>query len=110
MKDYLISLFITLVIECGLFLIIAKKERKKFYIVIVFNVLSHAMLHFALNFFADYLSYYYWLIGGEIFVVFYEALCYRLTKLFSFKKALLISLLLNSASYFIGLLIHLILG
>ena len=110
MLEYLKSLLITLVVECSLFAIIAKDRRKLVYIVLIFNILSHATLHFVLNFVAGYYSYNYWLIGGEIFVVFYEGLCFWLTNLFKFKKALLISLILNSASYFLGLIIYLIFG
>jgi hypothetical protein len=109
---YLKALAVTVVVETGMFALIISKKPLKITAAACFNILSHILLHlfFTLMVRTSF-GYNIWVyIAGEVMVVLFEAVLYRLSSLIpNFKKALLWSFVFNVASIAIGQLINLLL-
>lgn len=105
MSNYLLVLSLTLVIEVVVAIVFGIRQRRGFLAVFLVNIVTHPLLHLLLII----LSYFsiptvndFVIYGLEIIVVLAEGylLSYALHK--RFKSMLLLSLLMNAASFFIG--------
>ncbi|MBN2878684.1 MAG: hypothetical protein JXN65_03545 [Clostridia bacterium] len=100
-------LLITIIIECGIVFLLFRKGSYVYYVLLL-NVLTNPLLNFIMLMYFSYMGYngYYGLLYFlEAAVVIIEGLIF--SKLTGIKagRALLVSLILNAASYGAGLLI-----
>lgn len=110
---YLKQLFTTLIVEVGLFSLLASKKPINVLSAVSFNVFTHISLHIFFSYMLlTNMGYNIWVyIFGEVMVTLIEALLYYFSKCIpKFKKALLLSLIFNVASIVIGQVINLMLG
>lgn len=100
------ALILTLIIETTILLILGFKSYKIYIICIITNIITNLSLNIILEnvYFESFLLYAINVIILELFVLIIEAVVYYLY-LKHIKKALFISLMLNSSSFLIGLLI-----
>ena len=102
----LLALVLTLVVECGLSLIFRSKQLT--YAVVACNLLTNPLLNLLLLLFVLFFGaeYYFVVLGAlEILVVLGEALVIRALTDYRVPRALLLSLLFNTASFCAGLLL-----
>ncbi len=97
------ALIITIVIELLMLLIQREKNYKIYLYSILINVITNVSLNVGIQFVEP--SYYYLVVSlSEVMIVLIEALAYFwLYK--DFKKSLRISLVCNSASFLLGLIL-----
>jgi len=110
---YLKQLLTTLIVEVGLFSILASKKPINILSAASFNVFTHISLHLFFSYMLlTSVGYNIWVyIFGEVMVTIIEAVLYYFSKCISnFKKALLLSFIFNVSSIVIGQIINLILG
>ena len=103
----LIPLILTIVVECGITLLLFRKGEYTYYILLL-NLLTNPLLNFIMLVYFSYIGmkfYYAVLYALEVVVVVAEGLLFA--KLSGFKrwKALLLSLGLNGCSYAVGLVV-----
>lgn len=104
------NLFLTVLIE-GATVLILKRRAKMFYHSVLVNVLTNPILNLILLFWASFINLptvpYYYITTAflEIAVVITEGYLYRKMGDFGLKKALFVSLFLNTLSFTIGILI-----
>ncbi len=102
---FLIALFITLIIETAVVVLLAKflfrlKDlRNTAFIAIIASVLTLPYLWFVLPPFLPAENY---LLFGEIFVIITEALIYFLFTKLSWKQSVVVSLIANIVSFYLG--------
>lgn len=101
-KDYLFALFLTITIELFLGFIIYYKNKTDQSLItfIIFLILINALTHFSLWFVYSHFNISLLLL--ETFVVIIECLFWKIYFRISTKKAIVISILLNLASWGIG--------
>jgi len=102
----LLALGLTILIECGLSLVF--RSRQLTYSVLLCNLLTNPLLNLLmlLTLYFWGLRFYYPLLAVlEVAVVLVEAFVIRLMMHYRTTKAILVSLLLNAASFFAGLLL-----
>lgn len=109
---YLKQLFTTLIVEVGLFYLLASHKPIKVLSAVTFNVFTHLSLHIFFSYMLltqiGYNIYVY--IFGEVMVTLIEAALYYISKCIpKIKKAVLLSLLFNIASIIAGQIINMIL-
>lgn len=106
---FLISLFLTLIIEIPIVLIISKYlfklKIKKLKIVFIGFIASFSTLPYIWFVLYPYLNLRYYLYTVEILVFLFESLVYNQLLNLKFKNALFISFIANLASFSFGLLI-----
>lgn len=110
---YLKQLLTTLIVEVGLFSLLASKKPINIISAVSFNVFTHISLHIFFSYMLltsiGYNTGVY--IFGEVMVTIIEAVLYYFFKCIpKFKKALLLSFVFNISSIVIGQIINLILG
>lgn len=98
------ALLLSIGVECSLVYAIFRKASYCYYVLLL-NVLTNPLLNFIMLIYYNYIGithYYTLLIALEIAVVIVEGLILaKLTNMIK-SKALLVSLLLNAASYLVG--------
>ena len=102
----LLSLALTVVIECGLALLFRSKQLV--YAVFLCNLLTNPPLNLLLMLYYTYIGrQYYWAAVAvlEICVFIAEALLLRLMMRYTAKRAFALSFLFNGCSFLIGLII-----
>ncbi|MCL2750957.1 MAG: hypothetical protein FWE96_08195 [Coriobacteriia bacterium] len=103
----LAALALTILIECGLSLLF--RQRELTYCVLLCNLLTNPLLNLTLlllAFFFGLQFYYVVMVILELVIVIVEAFIIALLTNTRPRKALLLSLLFNSASFGTGLLLH----
>jgi len=101
------ALVITLIVELSMLYFFKEKDYKVYVLSALINVITNLSLNYMiLNIDFTKMVYYYLFVGIlEVIIVFIEALAYMLYYK-KFKKAFLISLILNSTSFLVGLFIN----
>jgi len=102
----LVALALTILVECGLSLLF--RQRQLTFSVFVCNLLTNPLMNLLLVFYAAYFGreFYYVFLGAlEIAVVGVEAFVITLMTDTKPRKALLLSLFFNAASFGVGLLL-----
>ena len=112
LESLIISLFLTIVIELSISLILGIRKKEDIYIVILVNICTNPIVVTIANYLIligiNKLIYNIIVIIMEIAVVFAEYAMYK-KYLKSYKKSpLLLSLINNSTSYLIGIIINLL--
>jgi len=110
---YFKQLLTTLIVEVGLFSILASKKPINILSAVSFNVFTHISLHIFFSYMIlTSIGYNMWIyIVGEVMVTLIEAVLYYFSKCIpKFKKALLLSLIFNISSIVVGQVINLVLG
>ena len=105
---FFLALILTILVECGLSLLF--RSRQLTYSVFLCNLLTNPLLNLLLILYATFIgeNYYYIVLGFlEIVVVGVEAYVIALMTDARPRKALLLSLFFNAASFGIGLLLQL---
>lgn len=110
---YLKQLAVTLIVEVGLFAILASSKPRNILSAISFNVFTHISLHIFFSYMLltsiGYNVYVY--IFGEIMVWLLEASLYYISKCIpKFRRALVLAFVFNIASIVVGQLVNLVLG
>lgn len=104
------NLFLTVLIEGALVLVLKKRGRTLYHSVLI-NVLTNPILNLILLFLANFIPLptvpYYYIVMAllEVTVVITEGYLYYKMRDFCFKKAFFASLVLNTLSFTIGILI-----
>lgn len=110
---YFKQLITTLIVEVGLFSLLASKKPINILSAFSFNVFTHISLHIFFSYMLlTNMGYNIWVyIFGEIMVTVIEALLYYVSRCIpKIKNALLLSLVFNVVSIVIGQIINLMLG
>ena len=101
------ALLMTLVIELGMLLILRKKDYKIYLLSLIMNIVTNLSLNYYLeNTIFKTLLIYIVVVGIlEITVLFVETFIYMIYYK-KFKESFITSLLLNSTSFILGLIIY----
>ena len=106
----IISLFLTIIIELSTSLILGIRRKKDLYVVILVNVCTNPVVVYIANYLmlvgSSKLIYNTIVIIMEILVVFVEYIMYNKYLREYNKSPLLLSLINNSTSYLIGIIIN----
>lgn len=106
--QFLVALIITLIIEiivALIFIFITKISKKMLIYVGIVNIISLPLVWFLFPLLS--IPPLFIIIIAEVFVILFESIFIYLSKLLSFKKSFLLSLIMNLASIFIGGFIYL---
>jgi len=105
---FLVCLSTTIIIE-GLTILILFKRKDYIYYSVLCNLLTNPAMNLALLLSVYYFganAYYLTLVTAEIIIVFVEAKIYTMLNDFKIKKAIMLSVLLNTLSFLAGLLVN----
>ncbi len=101
------ALLMTLVIELGMLLILRKKDYKIYLLSLIMNIVTNLSLNYYLEntVFKTLLIYIVVVCILEVTVLFVETFIYMIYYK-NFKESFITSLLLNSTSFILGLIIY----